>query len=197
MIIGSVALASGHAIGGGTLACSGLAPILLAMDTIPTRVTVFSRATYNTPQQKQTTFAVVWIGGSLIGLGGPLVGSDQAFAAGDYVWLQAARVDIAPEVVVPPGTTGTITLDLSLGAIFAPAALTGTTTFNLANPGFRPAFTLEIIPGGQTISYGFSPLWPGGTAPTYTSTAGKKDRFMFSNDGDGLGWYGYIAGQDS
>jgi hypothetical protein len=196
MIIGSVSLAGGHTIGSGTLICSGLAPVLLAMDTVPTRVTVFARAVYNTLQQKQTTFAVSSIGGDRIALGGVLAGSDQAFVAGDYVWLQAAKVDIAPEVVIPTGTTGTITLDLSLGAVFAPAALTGTTTFALANAGFRPTFTLAVIPGGNTINW-FSVLWPGGSAPTPSSGAGKLDRFAFSNDGDGLGWYGYIAGQNS
>jgi hypothetical protein len=36
--------------------------------------------------------------------------------------------------------------------------------------------------------------WPGGTAPTLTTTNGKYDIFSFIYDG--TNWYGFIGGQN-
>lgn len=125
---------------------------------------------------------------------GNLGASVTVSAIGDSGALSAGA---PPAAVVPSGTSGTINLDLSAGAVFEPAALTGSTTFNLLNATYRPAFTLAMIPAGQGITFGFSPLWPGGTTPTWTSTSGKVDTVVFVYRSAASQWYGYVAGQNS
>jgi hypothetical protein len=105
----------------------------------------------------------------------------------DVQELREAVVDIT----LASGTTGT--LDWAAGNIYyIPTAPTGAMTFNLVNvptdvnkimtinvfvvqgsTGRIPS-TFQIAGVGQTIR------WPGGTAPTPTSTAGKIDIFSFT-----------------
>ena len=95
------------------------------------------------------------------------------------------------DVTLASGTTGT--LDWSAGNIYyVGTAPTGNMTFNVTNvptdasrimtinvfvvqgaTGYIPT-TFNIAGSGQTIR------WPGGTAPTGTSTAGKIDIFSFT-----------------
>ena len=95
------------------------------------------------------------------------------------------------DVTLASGTTGT--LDWSAGNIYyIGTAPTGNMTFNVTNvptdnskimtinvfvvqgsTGYIPT-TFQIAGSGQTIR------WPGGTAPTGTSTAGKIDIFSFT-----------------
>lgn len=227
MIIGSVNLAAPHAIGGGTLACSGLAPVLMAMDAVPNQVTIYSRATYNTPQQKQTTYTVNSIGGNSIAIGSALVGSDQAFAAGDLVYLQyvgaagagtGTVTSIATTAPITGGTiTGTGTIALTpLGYTVATTTFGSTTTFNLStsskfqvtltsnatlalsnDPG-SGQFTVILLQdgtGSRTVTWWSGILWVGGTVPTLTTTASKRDVFSFIEVSLGV-YLGFVAGQN-
>lgn len=102
-------------------------------------------------------------------------------------------------VVVPLGTSGTIILDLSLSNRFAPAALTGATTFVFSNPpssGFSQAFFVEVIPGGNSITWPGTVKWGASlnnVAPTPTSTPGKIDVFTFV--GNSSSWLGGVYDQ--
>jgi hypothetical protein len=55
-------------------------------------------------------------------------------------------------------------------------------------------FTADGTPRG--VAWGASVSWPGGTAPTLTSTNGKKDVFGFISLNGGTNWYGFIGGQN-
>ena len=48
----------------------------------------------------------------------------------------------------------------------------------------------------RSVTWGASVLWPGGIAPTLTSTNGKKDVFGFISLNSGTNWYGFIGGQN-
>jgi hypothetical protein len=47
--------------------------------------------------------------------------------------------------------------------------------------------------GGFTVTWS-TVVWPGGTPPTLTSTAAKRDIFSFFSDG--TNWYGATIGQN-
>lgn len=65
------------------------------------------------------------------------------------------------------------------------AGTTGKVRLTIANTG---AFTMAGWPTGT--------IWPGGTAPTITSGASKKDIILLMSDDGGVTIYGSIVGQD-
>jgi hypothetical protein len=110
--------------------------------------------------------------------------------------LQAYReTSTAPTI-----STGTLTLDLSGSNFFAVSLNAAITTLTISNTPSSSAasFTLEFTADGtaRAVTWGSAIKWAGGTAPTITSTSGKKDVFAFySNDG-GTTWQGFIGGQN-
>ena len=74
---------------------------------------------------------------------------------------------------------------------------TSETTFTFSNPpasGTYGSFTMKITNGGsQTVNWPASVLWPGGSAPTLT-TSGIDILTFFTDDG-GTIWHGLINGQ--
>lgn len=110
--------------------------------------------------------------------------------------LQAYReTSTAPTI-----SSGTLTLDLSGSNFFAVSLNAAITTLTISNTPASAAasFTLELTADGtaRAVSWGSAIKWSGGTAPTLTSTSGKKDVFAFySNDG-GTTWQGFIGGQN-
>ena len=110
--------------------------------------------------------------------------------------LQAYReTSTAPTI-----SSGTLTLDLSGSNFFAVSLNAAITTLTISNTPASSAasFTLELTADGtaRAVTWGAAIKWSGGTAPTLTSTSGKKDVFAFySNDG-GTTWQGFIGGQN-
>ena len=110
--------------------------------------------------------------------------------------LQAYReTSTAPTI-----SSGTLTLDLSGSNFFAVSLNAAITTLTISNTPASSAasFTLEFTADGtaRAVTWGAAIKWSGGTAPTLTSTSGKKDVFAFySNDG-GTTWQGFIGGQN-
>jgi predicted solute-binding protein len=110
--------------------------------------------------------------------------------------LQAYReTSTAPTI-----SSGTLTLDLSGSNFFAVSLNAAITTLTISNTPSSSAasFTLELTADGtaRAVTWGSAIKWSGGTAPTLTSTSGKKDVFAFySNDG-GTSWQGFIGGQN-
>lgn len=97
-------------------------------------------------------------------------------------------------------SAGAVTLDLSTGNHFA-TNLTGNYTVSITNPcasGKACAFTyLTHGTGAATvITWPASVLWPGGTAPTVTTTNGKTDVYSFYSVNGGTNWYGFVSGQN-
>lgn len=89
------------------------------------------------------------------------------------------------------GTSGNITLDLSLGNafIFGP---TGTTTFTFSTDGDVSSFTLVMTTGGlYTITWPGSVVWPQGVEPTLSDE--YTDVLIFTTFDGGTTWYGSMA----
>lgn len=97
-----------------------------------------------------------------------------------------------------PGVGGTATLDLSLAnrnTITMPA---GNITIALSNGTTSQVFTIEITQdatGSRTVTWFTTIRWAGGVAPTLTTTASKRDIFMFIKTGSTT-YDGFIVGQN-
>jgi hypothetical protein len=85
--------------------------------------------------------------------------------------------------------SGTIAWDTAVGQV-ATTTLTASSTLaaptNLVNGG---VYTLHVVQGGSgsyTITWNAVFKWPAATAPTLTTTVGKRDVFTFISDGTNL-----------
>ena len=102
----------------------------------------------------------------------------------------------------PAISTGTLTLDCSTGNVFSVTLNANVTTLSFTNvpaTGTAYALTLSLVANGTafTVTWGASVKWPGGTAPTLTSTTGKADTFVLTTWDGGTTWYAFTAGQNS
>ncbi len=112
--------------------------------------------------------------------------------------------ELALTKTAPSISAGVLTLDCSLSNTFAVslnAAITSFTVSNIPSSGSYYEFNLEFTADGtaRAVTWTFSSVavkWPGGTAPTLTSTNGKKDTFVFYTYDAGTTWLGFIAGQN-
>lgn len=88
-----------------------------------------------------------------------------------------------------------ITLSLANGTVQI-ITLTGSATITMPTAVSGKSFTLLLkqdATGSRTVTWA-TVNWPGGTAPTITSTASKMDKYVFVSDG--TYWYGSNAGQN-
>ncbi len=101
-------------------------------------------------------------------------------------------------VIAAPADGATITLDLSTSDWFAPAALGGNRTLAVSNPTTGQQFSLILLQdgaGSRTVTWFAGILWAGGSAPTLTTTANKRDVFTFKCISSGV-YLGFVAGQN-
>lgn len=88
-----------------------------------------------------------------------------------------------------------ITLSLANGTVQI-ITLTGNATITMPTAVSGKSFTILLkqdATGSRTVTWA-TVAWPGGTAPTITSTASKMDKYVFISDG--TYWYGSNAGQN-
>lgn len=102
----------------------------------------------------------------------------------------------------PTISTNTLTLDCSAGNIFAVslnANITTLTFTNVPTTGTAYALTLSFTADGtaRTVTWGTAVKWPGGTAPTLTSTLNKVDTFILTTWDGGTTWYAFTGGQNA
>lgn len=111
----------------------------------------------------------------------------------------AAKLDVAgdyKEGVVTANTGTAYTISLASGTVQI-LTLTGNCTFTFPTATAGKSFTLLLRQdgtGGRTVTWPAAVKWPGGTAPTITSTASRQDKYIFT--ADGTNWYGSNAGQN-
>jgi hypothetical protein len=109
-----------------------------------------------------------------------------------------AKLDLAgdyKEGVVTANTGTTYTISTATGTVQI-LTLTGNCTFTFPTATAGQSFILLLKQdgtGGRTVTWPASVEWPGGTAPTITSTASKMDKFVFTAADSN--WYGSVAGQ--
>lgn len=98
-------------------------------------------------------------------------------------------------------TSGTLTIDLNAAAVFTVDLNSNITTFTLNNvqsAGRASSFVLILTADGtaRSVTWPASFDWPSGTAPTITSTNGKKDVFIFFTVDGGTNWQAFVSGQN-
>ena len=99
------------------------------------------------------------------------------------------------EEVNTANTSTAYTISLADGS-FQILTLTGNATITMPTATAGKSFILLLKQdgtGSRTITWS-TVKWPGGTAPTITSTASKQDIFSFF--ADGTNWYGTTVGQN-
>lgn len=88
-------------------------------------------------------------------------------------------------------------IDVASGNYFT-KTISGTTTFTVSNvpsTGTASSFILDLTNGGSaTVNWWSGVKWPGGTAPTLT-TSGRDTLGFFTYDG-GTTWSGFAIGLD-
>ena len=100
------------------------------------------------------------------------------------------------EETVTANTSTAYTIDLANGSVQI-LTLTGNCTFTFPTATAGRSFILLLKQdgtGARTVTWPADVEWPGGTAPTITSTASKLDKYVFT--ADGTNWYGSNAGQN-
>jgi len=115
---------------------------------------------------------------------------------------------IRPSLQAPNETTngvsgsGTVTVDVNTAAYYTVTMTGNITTLTISNVPSSPALfslTLEIIQGGSgsyTITWPGTVKWPGGVAPTLTTTVGKADVITLITRDGAASWLGFVAGQN-
>ena len=99
------------------------------------------------------------------------------------------------EEVNTANTSTAYTISLANGS-FQILTLTGNATITMPTATAGKSFILLLKQdgtGSRTVTWS-TVVWPGGTAPTITSTASKQDIYSFFSDG--TNWYGVTVGQN-
>lgn len=97
-----------------------------------------------------------------------------------------------------PAAAGTATLDLALGNQHRITMPAGNITIALSNDTNAQIFTVSILQdgtGSRTVTWFSTIRWATGTVPTLTTTANKRDQFIFIRTGSGT-YDGFIVGQN-
>lgn len=117
--------------------------------------------------------------------------------------LSSVKVtDYTEPKTAPTISSGTLTLNLNDAQVFDVSLNANITTLTISNVDSSAntvnAFTLIFTMDGtaRTVTWGGAVKWAGGTAPTLTSTNGKKDVLSFLSPDNGTTWLGFVGGQN-
>lgn len=112
---------------------------------------------------------------------------------------------VSEKAVSVSSSSGTLTIDCSLGNKFSVTLSENITTLTFTNvpaSGYVYGFSLEVIQDAGASGYdvsawgaGGSIRWPESTKPTLTATASARDRFVLETSDGGTSWDAFTAGQ--
>jgi hypothetical protein len=118
-------------------------------------------------------------------LSNPVVGT-QTYGDSSTKGASTAFVQAALATTVDDGNSSTAdTIDFSAGNVHK-STLTGNCTYTFTAPPTGSVVILRVVQdgtGSRTVTWPAAVHWPGGTAPTLTTTASKVDVFTFYYDG--------------
>lgn len=113
--------------------------------------------------------------------------------------VTSSGVSVTPETVNSVAATGaTETIPDITTATVHRLTLDANCTLTFPTAGAGKSFTLVLIQdatGSRTVTWPAEVKWAGGTTPTLTTTAAKKDVFTFLC-ADGTNWLGFTSGQN-
>lgn len=111
--------------------------------------------------------------------------------------LTKPTVTASIQTIVADSDGATITFDLDAGNVHT-VTLGGNRILALSNGDVGQYFVLELTQdgtGSRTVTWFSTIRWGGGTVPTLTTTASKRDTFMFRVTGSNT-YDGYIIGMN-
>ena len=119
----------------------------------------------------------------------------------DNVIARPRFTDYAETYTTPAISSGTLTLNIENGNVFRVSRNANISTVTISNPaatGNACSFTLIFDANGTsyTITWPAAVKWPGGTAPTITTTNSRSDMFVFYTNNAGTTWYAMTAAQN-
>jgi len=128
-------------------------------------------------------------------------GSGLAVFATSPTLTTATITSLVETKTAPTISSGTLTLNCSLGNVFhvsLNAAITTLTISNIPTTGSAFGITLAFTMDGtaRAVTWGASIKWSGGTAPTLTSTSSKVDIFVLTTWDGGTTWFAMVGGQN-
>ena len=131
---------------------------------------------------------------SALTMGGTLALVDQQITRPRFT-------DYAETYTTPAISSGTLTLNIENGNVFRVSRNANISTVTISNPaatGNACSFTLIFDANGTsyTITWPAAVKWPGGTAPTITTTNSRSDMFVFYTNNAGTTWYAMTAAQN-
>lgn len=112
--------------------------------------------------------------------------------------IKFADAHYVPEATYTPDAAGTATLDVSQASIHKITMPAGNITIAISNETNGQCFLVEITQdgtGSRTVTWFSTIKWAGGSAPTLTTTASKRDTFGFRVTGTDT-YDGFIVGQN-
>lgn len=93
-----------------------------------------------------------------------------------------------------------LSINLASGNLFTCSLNSNINNITITNApsGVATGFTIIFTADGtaRTITWPTGVKWPGGTAPTPTSSANKIDVYSFLTTNSGVNWLGFIGGQN-
>jgi hypothetical protein len=142
-----------------------------------------------------TTFPNNYLANSSVTLGNTSVSLGSTASNVGNLTLINTTVTNYTETPYTANSSTAITLALTNGT-FQIITLTGNATITMPTATSGKSFILLLKQdgtGGRTVTWS-TVKWPGGTAPTITSTASRQDIFSFF--ADGTNWYGVTVSQN-
>jgi hypothetical protein len=110
----------------------------------------------------------------------------------------SAQVQDYTEINTAASTGTSYTINIANGNVFS-LTLTGNVTFAFSNVPASNASSITLFliqdgTGSRTATWPGSVIWPGGTAPTLTTTAGHVDVITMITTNAGTTWRAFVAG---
>lgn len=107
----------------------------------------------------------------------------------------------AEKRLAPTITNNQLSINLTDATVFDVSLNANITTFiilNVQSVGRASSFVLMTTGDGtaRTVVWPTNFKWPGGVAPSITSTSGKKDVFVFFTVDAGSTWQAFVTGQN-
>lgn len=115
-------------------------------------------------------------------------------------YMQGYTPNYSEVFATPTISAGTLTIDMAAAHYFMVSLNANVTTLTISNvvASAVNSFVLEFTADGtpRTVTWPASFEWPGGTAPTITSTSGKRDIYTCYTSDNGTTWAAFVTGQN-
>ena len=160
-------------------------------------VTTLNNMTYAnvTISSVASTFPNSYLANSTTTLGNATVTLGSTTSTVGNLTVTNVTVTNYTETLYTANTGTAITVALTNGTV-QQLTLTGNATITMPTATAGKSFVIMLkqdATGSRTVTW-TTVVWPGGTAPTITTTASKQDIFSFF--ADGTNWYGATIGQN-